>query len=90
MIFYATGEGITTPPSVTGRPGTGQAVPAAPVACTIGGQTAQLRYAGQPQGLVGVIQINARVPAELPPGPAAAVLTIGGQSSQEGVTVAVR
>ena len=63
VVLYATGEGMTTPPL-------GDAVraadpyprPAAEVTLLIGGQPADLLYAGSAPDFVGLMQINARVP----------------------------
>lgn len=66
IVIYATGGGVTDPPSVDGEI-TGQVLarPVSPVEVTIGGQPAELLYAGAAPGLVsGVLQANARVPAE--------------------------
>jgi uncharacterized protein (TIGR03437 family) len=61
------------------------------VAVRIGGQEAQIAYAGAAPGLVfGVIQINAFVPAGLPADAAATLeVEIGGVKSQPGVTLAL-
>ncbi len=92
LILYATGHGVTTPASSTGEPPGGDLpVPAAPVALMIGGRSAELLYAGQAPGLVGLMQINARAPVGLPAAAAVpVVLRIGAFQSQDGVTIAVR
>jgi uncharacterized protein (TIGR03437 family) len=57
----------------------------------IGGQNAVVQYAGvAPYLVAGVVQINVVIPNGLPPGYNPVVVTIGGNSSQQGVTVAVR
>jgi uncharacterized protein (TIGR03437 family) len=64
--------------------------PLAPVSVRVGGMEAEVLYAGAAPGLVsGVLQINARLPANLAGGEAPVVVTIGAASSPE-VTVAVR
>jgi uncharacterized protein (TIGR03437 family) len=77
-----------------------------PVSVTIGGQAAQVSYAGTavagsfpasgpPQvlgvstGLGGLYQITAKVPAGVSGGPAAVVVSSAGQTSQQGVTLAI-
>ena len=63
VVLYATGEGITTPPVADGAPAADPYPrPAAPVTLLIDGQPADLLYAGSAPGLVGLMQINARVP----------------------------
>jgi hypothetical protein len=91
ITFYITGAGQTDPPSVAGAVAIGAANIVLPVSVSIGGQPAQVLYAGMAPGIVeGISQINAIVPSSLPYGgdwPLA--LQVGGASSQAGVTVAV-
>ena len=62
-----------------------------PVAVRIGGEDAQVLYAGNAPTLVsGLFQVNAVIPQGLPAGAASIVLTVGGRSSPAGVTVAVK
>jgi uncharacterized protein (TIGR03437 family) len=58
---------------------------------TIGGLTAnRITFAGLTPGVVGLYQINAEVPANVPIGSAVpVVVTLGNQASQTGVTIAV-
>jgi len=91
--IFATGEGVTNPASVDGTLAAGQVYPApvAPVSVTIGAQPATVMYAGAaPGGVAGFLQVNAVVPNGLASGTQPIVLTIGGENSQVGVTVAVR
>jgi uncharacterized protein (TIGR03437 family) len=56
---------------------------------TIGGQMAQM-YASSAPGLVGVLQINARIPSGIQAGNAVPVIVqVGNDSSPAGVTIAV-
>ncbi len=66
--------------------------PLAPVSLTIGGQPAQILYAGPaPYEVSGKLQVNAAVPDGIGSGPQPVVLTIGNNSnSQQQVTVAVQ
>ena len=92
VTLYATGEGVTNPSAVTGaiaQPPFGQ--PALPVSLKIGGNTADIVYAGSAPGQIGVMQINARVPGGFAPsGLLPVVLQVGAASSQSGVTIWVR
>jgi len=92
VVIYATGEGQTTPSGVDGHvTGTTLRHPTLPVRVTIGGQEAEVLYAGSAPGLVsGVLQVNARVPAGIPSGAVPVVVAVGGANSQAGVTLAVR
>ena len=67
-------------------------VPVAPVSVMIGGQPATITYAGSSPGqIIGVLQVNAMVPASTPPGDQPVVLSIGNNSNaQQRVTVAVQ
>jgi uncharacterized protein (TIGR03437 family) len=77
-----------------------------PVSATIGGQAAQIGYAGTavtgsfpaagpPQvlgvstGLGGLYQVTATIPAGVSGGPAAVIFSSAGQTSQQGVTLAI-
>jgi uncharacterized protein (TIGR03437 family) len=65
--------------------------PVLPVLAQIGGQLADVVYAGGAPGAVeGVIQVNLRVPPASQTGAAVPlVLTVGSSSSQPGITLAV-
>jgi uncharacterized protein (TIGR03437 family) len=67
-------------------------LPAESVSARVSGLSAQVTYAGEAPGIiVGVLQINALVPANAVPGSALALdVTIGGATSKAGITVAVK
>jgi uncharacterized protein (TIGR03118 family) len=92
VVFYATGEGLVSPPGVDGAiTGRFLKVPVAAYSLTIGGQTAQVNYAGSAPGTVGgLMEIEAVIPAGAATGSAAVVLTVNGVQSQAGVTIAVK
>jgi uncharacterized protein (TIGR03437 family) len=92
LIFYATGLGAMSPPVPTGSIPTTAALAQAPVQVTIGGQPAEVTYAGAAPGLVaGVYQINVRVPASAPAGSEVPVVVqVGAAASPAVVTVAIR
>jgi len=74
VSIYATGQGS----------GTGT------VTLTIGGYPAQLWFAGPAPGFAGLMQINAQIPGGfLAPGVQPVLLSIGGATSQAGVTIAI-
>jgi uncharacterized protein (TIGR03437 family) len=92
VTIFGTGQGLTDPPweedELAEEP---FPEPVNPVAITIGGKMAEILYAGAAPGLAGLVQINARVPTDVPPGEAVPVLvTIGDDTSQTGVTIAVQ
>jgi len=89
VSLYATGLGQTNPSGVDGALATVPLPqPSQTVTATIGGQPATVQYAGAAMGIVeGVSQINLQVPTGLTPGANSVVITIGGVSSQAGVTI---
>ena len=95
--IFATGEGSLTPAvltgSVTSATGPNFPKPQASVSVTIGGQPAQVLYAGEAPGLVsGVLQVNVVVPTAISgTGPQTIVLNVGaGTNNQQTITVAVQ
>jgi uncharacterized protein (TIGR03437 family) len=93
VVLWGTGEGITDPPGVDGRPAVDVLPkPIAPVSVAIGGQPAVVEYIGAAPGLMpGIFQINARMSKDVAPGDRVAVqVKVGSVTSQDGVTLAVR
>ncbi len=93
LVLYATGLG-TADRGIDGEvvDPTGQNLPQLdqPVTVTIGGVQARVLYAGGAPGLVfGVWQINVEVPLDIEPGEVSITIQVGGETSPEGVTVAV-
>jgi uncharacterized protein (TIGR03437 family) len=79
--LYGTGFGRTIPQVPVGRVVTSPAPLAAwGLTVSIGGLKAEVQFAGIT--MAGVWQINARVPANVPPGDASVFATVDGQSSQ--------
>ena len=97
VVLYITGEGLTTSP-VTGQITTASAVPPVtpqplltPVTALIGGQPAGVGFSGEAPGLVsGVLQINVLIPSNAPPGDLPVSVSLGGVTTQNGVTISVR
>jgi uncharacterized protein (TIGR03437 family) len=95
---YMTGEGQTNPPGVTGAitratlpPPQMTPAPILPIKVTIAGLPALYAYAGEAPGLVaGIMQLNVQIPAIAPSGDLQILVSIGGNTSQNGVTVSVR
>jgi uncharacterized protein (TIGR03437 family) len=80
LTLFATGEGLSDGANISGQAaGAPYPRPVLPVSLAIAGISADLLYAGAAPGGVGVLQVNARVPAGfVPPGLAAVELSIGG------------
>jgi len=92
LEIFATGMGVWTPAAQSDLALFGGAsFTTQPVSVTIGGQPAQLLYAGTIGGMLSswsVLQVNAVVPNGLSTGPQPVVLKIGGNdNSQQSVTV---
>ena len=85
VSIYATGAGQTSPLGVDGKIATADSLtmPVLTVKASIGGEEADALYAGDSPGLVsGVLQVNARVPANLTSGTQVPVqLIIGSYTS---------
>jgi uncharacterized protein (TIGR03437 family) len=95
---YLTGEGQTSPPSVTGAitaaslpPPQVTPAPLLVVGVTINGLPASYVYAGEAPSLVaGMMQLNVQIPANAASGDLPILVSVGGHTSQNGVTVSVQ
>jgi uncharacterized protein (TIGR03437 family) len=102
VSLYGTGLGILSLPMESGgyspvlpdgalTISTPYPMPQALVTVTIGGQPAAVSYAGAaPFQVNGAFQINVQIPAAIPSGPAAIVVSAGGIPSTQQATVAVQ
>lgn len=102
LVFWATGQGATDPPVGDGQPAPVNPLsrPVLPVSVTIDGQTAEVLDAALSPGLVGALQVNVRIPAQIPPGSASLTLSVGGitrnqppanvYDGRQSVTIAVK
>jgi uncharacterized protein (TIGR03437 family) len=92
VSFFVTGEGQTDPSGTDGLLAAAPLpAPLLPISVRIGGKPAEVRYAGGAPGLVaGVMQVNARVPADLLAGAQSVYLVVGNTISPQGVTVSIR
>jgi uncharacterized protein (TIGR03437 family) len=91
--IYATGEGQTSPPGVTGSVTHADLKkPLLGVSVTIDGLDAPVVYAGSaPESVAGLFQVNATIPPGVKPGPTVPIiLTVGSASSPDGVTITVK
>lgn len=93
VLIYATGEGATNPPGIDGLVTTNVLrTPAVPLVLFIGGQQAEVLYAGSAPGFVaGALQINARIPPNIASAPKSVMqINQGGAISPGSVYIAVR
>ncbi len=92
IVLYGTGGGQTSPASIDGgfNPLNADGTLLLTVTVTIGGQNAEVNYAGPAPSLVdGVMQINAVLPSGLASGAVPVVVKVGTAPSQT-ITVAVQ
>jgi uncharacterized protein (TIGR03437 family) len=95
---FLTGEGLTNPPSVTGAitvanlpPPQVTPQPVQLIQVWIDGQPVNYTYAGEAPGMVaGVMQLNVQVPTGVPSGALSIQVSMGGNMSQNGITVSVQ
>ena len=92
VSLFATGGGVTNPPSLDGQVLLEPPFPTVEgVHVKIGGVDCPVQYAGSASGLVaGVLQVNVQIPATALSGRQALQLTIGAGSSAPDVTVWVQ
>jgi uncharacterized protein (TIGR03437 family) len=95
VVVYMTGEGVTSPSSITGAiagtSGNGLNQPVAAVTATIGGASAPIVYCGSaPDVVYGIMQVNVLIPPATPSGAQPLVINIGSTPTQSGVTVQVQ
>jgi uncharacterized protein (TIGR03437 family) len=85
LSLYATGDGLEYGPNLTGWPATfPYPAPELPVTVTVAGVPATIAYAGGAPGLVGVFQVNLRVPpGAVPCGSAVLRLIVGDQAAPD-------
>src|SRR5579885_2199423 len=86
LTVYVTGQGPVSPSLNTGAwaPGQPLSQPMQPVSVTVGGQSAQVPFAGLTPFTVGVCQVDVLVPA-LPAGDYPLVVTVGAAASNAGL-----
>jgi len=95
VVLFGTGEGMTDPVLPDGQVVSDiLATPLAPVSVTIGGQPAQVAYAGSGPGLLtGILQVEVIVPKGAGTGAVPVVLTVGlvsSAKSQGGATIVLQ
>jgi uncharacterized protein (TIGR03437 family) len=90
--IYMTGEGNTSPSGTDGAiTANATTVPVLPVAVMIGGQPATVVFKGEAPGIVaGVLQLNVTIPPTVTLGANQVSVTIGSNTSQASLTVAVQ
>ena len=88
VLVFGTGFGPTNPSFAAGVIPTEAGPAAGAVAVTLGGRalsSGDIVYAGVSGSMAGLHQMNIRIPADMPDGDHALVLTIGGASSPAGL-----
>jgi uncharacterized protein (TIGR03437 family) len=94
IAFYITGTGVVQPAIPDGAaPASSTPIgdlpaPSQTTTVTIGGASAAIDFIGIPWGLVGVTQINVRVPNGIPAGAQPVIVTVGGiESTAANITI---
>ena len=89
LLLFMTGEGDATPTLATGATPSSTITdptklphPRLPVVVTVGGVPANVLFAGIPNGVAGLTQVDITMPAETPSGAQPVVVTVGGVASQ--------
>ncbi len=92
VIVYATGLGATKPAVKTGEasPSSPPAQVTQAVTAYVGGVAATVEFAGLTPGLVGLYQVNVRIPENASPGEAVELYLEQNQVASNKVTVAIR
>ena len=91
VIFYSTGHGVTSPAVSTGQlTDSAGILPVAPLRLTVNNTAVQLLYSGLAPGTLGLIQLNAQLPLDLPVGDWPVQLSAGLEVSKEPLILPVR
>jgi uncharacterized protein (TIGR03437 family) len=92
VVLFATGLGRTQPAAIDGQLATyPYPVPKSHGQVLIGGKSGEVLYYGAaPEQIMGMFQINVRVPEGIEAGDSPVTLVVGGVSSQAAVSVSVR
>ncbi len=91
VILFGTGQGLVSSPVPTGGPALSDPLSGRNgVTATVGGEPAQVFFAGLAPGFVGLLQVNLLLPENAPVGDAVPVqIFVDGVPSQKGVTLAI-
>ncbi|HVX65233.1 MAG TPA: carboxypeptidase regulatory-like domain-containing protein [Bryobacteraceae bacterium] len=91
IVAYGTGQGLVQPALATGAPGGSDPLNRARITATLGGVAAPVEFAGMAPGYVGLLQLNIKVPDNVPAGDSMELrLTSDGISNEMPVYIAVR
>lgn len=91
VVLFATGTGATTPAATAGQPAPSpHPLLTQPAALQVDGQDALVLFAGEVPGFIGLSQINARLPRQLPRGAVPVKLKIGANETRAPIVIQVR
>lgn len=92
LLIFCTGLGTTSPavPAGTAAPTSSLSYTTQTATATVGGQNAQILFAGLAPGYVGLYQVNLIVPTGVAAGPSVPVVITAAGAASATVTVAIR
>jgi adhesin/invasin len=93
VTLFGTGQGLTNPPLASGQPAPAQPLSrvVGTVTVQIGGQAAEVMFAGMAPGYAGLLQINAVIPAGANTGPNTPVeVVLDGVATGQNATISVQ
>jgi uncharacterized protein (TIGR03437 family) len=91
VTLFATGQGIVSPPVLTGAAARASTLSwANGVTVVIGGQNAKVYFAGLTPGMVGLMQVNVEIPAATPSGDAIPIQLAVAGARAHAATIAVK
>ena len=92
VTIYVTGEGLGTPELEHGELPSRERLPRPllPMFVQIDGVPSEVLYSGAVPGLLGVLQLNVRVPQAVSAGSVPVVVTVGSKTTQAAATLAIQ
>lgn len=92
VTLFGTGQGGLNTGVATGAPAPSTvpfATPILPVSVNVNGEPAEILFDGMAPGLVGLLQVNLRIPLDIAPGPATITFQQGDTMTSQSVTISV-
>jgi uncharacterized protein (TIGR03437 family) len=91
VTLFSTGEGQTNPAGIDGKSSANPyPQPVGQLAVLVGGRPAPILFAAEAPGQAGVLQLNIQIPGIVASGAVPVAFTMGGATSQFGVTLFIK